>query len=239
MNARINQLSGVMLKALTAAEQDVLVDLWEVDFRALGGQIHYFCNQVNEKSQSVVWKGQAYEPYPIQADGFELTAQGAGNRPRLTVSNIMGFVTGAAEQFNHFAGVAVTRRQTYAKFLDAANFTGGNPQADPAQEIVSKYLVERLVSMTAQTAVFELAAPSESDGAVIPSRVMLANVCCWQYRGEGCGYTGRPVADRFDMPTNDPKKDDCSRGLLGCKARFGEGAVLPFGGFPSSDKVLS
>lgn len=239
MNHRINAMSGEMRKSLTAVQQDVLVDLWQIDFREFGGEVLYLCNQTNELGQPVVWRGRAYEPYPVKAEGFEMTAQGAGNRPTLTVSNIMGLVTGAAERFNQMVGVAVIRRQTYAKFLDAVNFAEGNSQADGTQEVVSRFVVERLASLTAETAVFELAAPSESDGAVIPARIMLANVCCWQYRGEGCGYTGRAVADRFDMPTDDPAKDSCSGSLTGCRARFGATAVLPYGGFPSSDKVNS
>lgn len=239
MNARMKALSGTMLKALSAAQQDVLVEMWEVDFRALGGEVFRFCNQVNELNQAVVWKGQEYTPYPISAEGFETTSQGAGNRPTLTVSNLLGFVTGAADQYNQLAGVEVVRRLTYAKFLDAANFAAGNPRADPNQEIVYRYVVERLTEMTAERAVLELATPAEADGAIVPARMMLANTCVWQYRGEGCGYTGRAVADKFDMPTSDPKKDVCSGTLTGCRARFGATAALPFGGFPSADKVES
>lgn len=239
MNSRIEAMSGEMRQELAALQQDVLVDLWEVDFREFGGEVYHYCNQKNEKGAAVVFGGVVYEPYPIYADGFETTSQGAGNRPTLTVSNMLGFVTAAAEQFNQLVGVTVVRRQTYGKFLDAANFVAGNPAADPLQAVTTKFVIERLASLTAETAVIELAAPSESDGAVIPSRIMYAGLCTWQYRGEGCGYTGKPVADRFDMPTSDPAKDACSGGLTGCRARFGATAVLPFGGFPSADKVTS
>ena len=237
MNQRIQKMPATMLTALSALEQDCLIDLWEVDLRALGGELLRFCNLQGEKADYIVWKGQQYQSYPIKADGFELSGQGASNRPKLTVSNLMGLVTGLAEKHNQLVGAIVTRRQTYAQFLDAVNFTAGNPKADNTQEIVSKYLVERLSSLNAEMAVFELAAPSEADGAVIPARVMLANVCVWQYRGAECGYTGKPVADRFGNPTNDPAQDACGGRLLDCQARFGKTAVLPFGAFPSCDKV--
>ena len=219
MNAR---LSGVMLTALAQARQDVLVELWEVDLRSLGGQVYRFCNQTNELGKAVVWQGQAYEPYPVYADGFENTAQGAGNRPSLSLSNLFGLVTGMVESWGGVAGAAVRRRMTYARFIDAGNFASGNPQADPAEK-----------------AVFELAAPAESDGSLAPARLMTADRCPWQYRGAECGYTGRPVADRFDMPTDDPSKDACSGKITGCRARYGLTADLPFGGFVSTDKVLS
>lgn len=239
MNQRIDMMSGVMLQALSATEQDVLVDLWELDLRALGGELLRFCNQVNERGQAVVWKGQAYEPYPIEADGFELSGKGASNRPKIKVSNLLGLVTGLTDKHNQLVGAVVVRRQVLARFLDTGNFIAGNATADPTQEVVSKFVIEQLSSMTAETAIFELAVPSEADGAVFPARIMLAGICPWQYRGEECGYTGRPVADRFDMPTDDPNKDACSGLLTGCRARFGITAVLPFGGFPACDKVTS
>lgn len=231
-------MQSKMLAALSELEQDALIELWEVDLRPFGGELLRFCNHLNAKKQEfVLWKGQKYQSYPIQGDGFELTAQGAGNRPKLTVSNLFGLVTGLAERHNKLIGAKVTRRQTYARFLDAGNFDGGNPQADPLQEAVSQFVIERLSALTAETAQFELAAPAEADGAVIPARIILEDVCCWQYRGEGCGYTGKPVADKDDMPTDDPKKDACSGRILGCQARHGATAVLPFGGFISADKV--
>lgn len=238
-NARMARLSQSAFKTLGELDQDVLVDLWDVDLRTLGGNLEHYCNVVNTKEEAIIWKGTAYQPYPIHGEGFELSGQGPANRPKITVSNLFGLITGLADQYNQLVGATVVRRQTLTRFLDAANFTDGNATADPTQEVVTKYLIERMASLTTETATFELAVPSESDGATIPSRLMLANICCWQYRGEGCGYTGKPVADRFDMPTDDPLKDDCSKGLLGCRARYGATAVLPIGAFPSADKVLS
>lgn len=227
-----------MLIALSDLEQDCLIDLWEVDLRRLGGELLRFCNVQNELGKAVIWKGQTYQAYPIQAEGFELSGQSKTNRPKLNVSNIFGMVTSLAQSYNQLIGAVVIRRQTYAQFLDAANFQAAqNPKADPTQEIVSKFVVEQLSNLNSETATFTLAAPSEADGAIIPARIMLANICTWQYRGEGCGYSGAPVADRFDMPTQDTTKDECSKTLQGCKARFGATAVLPFGGFPSCDKV--
>ena len=226
-------------QAASALQQNALVDMWELDLRPLGGEILRYCNIVNELGQPVVWKGKTYDPHPIHADGFEMTGQGAGNRPKVTLANVLGVITGLAEKYDQLVGAEVWRRQTYSQFLDAVNFAGGNPEADPTQEIVSKYLIERMVTLTTENAQFELSAPSEADGSIIPARLMLADHCPWAYRGEECRYRGKPVADRFDMPTNDPQKDDCSHKFLGCKARFGETAALPYGGWISVDKTLT
>ncbi|SSY80296.1 phage minor tail protein L [Alysiella crassa] len=238
MNTRMQKMSGKMLMALSELEQDCLIDLWELDLRRMGGELLRFCNFQNEKNQAIVWKGQTYTTYPIHAEGFELSGNGTANRPKLTVSNVMGLVTGLAEKHNQLVGAIVTRRQTYAQFLDAANFQAAqNPKADPTQEIVSKFTIEQLSNLNAETATFTLATPSEADGAIVPARMMFASVCVWQYRGAECGYGGRPVADRFGNPTSDPAQDACGQRLLDCQARFGKNAVLPFGGFPSCDKV--
>lgn len=224
-------------KESSGLSQTALVELWELDLRKLGGEIYRFCNIGNTMGKSIVWQGNTYEGYPVKADGFEYSSDSSPARPKLTVANVMGLVTAAAEEYNQLIGAQIRRRQTFARFLDAANFPNGNPDADPSQEFVSLFLVERLVSLNATSATLELAAPAETDGSAIPSRFMLANTCCWQYRSAECGYSGKPVADKYDMPTDSWEKDDCSKTLLGCRAHFGATAVLPIGSWPSADKV--
>lgn len=237
MNSRINQMSDSWFKATEQLNQDVLVELWTIDLRVLGGQIYRFANLTNELGKNIIWQGQEFSAYPIKGEGFEVSTQGTSNRPNLTISNVLGFVTGAMEQYDQLKRANVYRHLVYAQFLDGENFKEGNPTADPLQEIKTSYVVERMVSLTREQGVFELAVPSESDGATVPSRVMTSQNCCWQYRGEGCGYTGHAVADENDMPTNDPLLDQCGKRLLSCKARFGETAVLPYGAFPSAKNV--
>lgn len=115
--------------------------------------------------------------------------------------------------------ITVVRRVVYARFLDAVNFTGGNPEADPEQEVVSRWVIEQLSELKATTATFVLATPTETDGSVFPARIMLADVCNWTYRSQECGYAGPPVADEFDKPTADPAKDACSKCRTGCELR--------------------
>ena len=79
-----------------------------------------------------------------------------------------------------------------------------------------------------------LTAPTETDGAVFPGRIMLANTCTWTYRGDECGYHGPAVADEYDQPTSDITKDKCSKCLSGCKFRNNVGN---FGGFLSINKL--
>ncbi|HAH1292736.1 phage minor tail protein L, partial [Escherichia coli] len=88
--------------------------------------------------------------------------------------------------------------------------------------------------LSAVSASFVLSTPTETDGAVFPGRIMLANTCTWTYRGDECGYSGPAVADEYDQPTSDITKDKCSKCLSGCKFRNNVGN---FGSFLSINKL--
>ncbi len=218
----------------TELEQTALISFYEVDLKPFGGDILRFHSGVNELLDSVIWQGHKYGAYPVQASGFDIKAKGTSSRPALTFANLDGTITGLVADFNEMIGATVTRRQVYAKFLDAANFKNGNLQADPLQELVSIYVIEQLDKLDDVFASFTLSLPSEMEGLYIPKRVVIANVCPWRYRSGECGYSGGAVADNLDKPTNDISKDQCSKSLKACKMRFGEHGILNFGGFPST-----
>ncbi|HFQ9537835.1 TPA: phage portal protein [Escherichia coli] len=206
----------------------------EIDLTEVGGERYFFCNEQNEKGEPVTWQGRQYQAYPIQGTGFELNGKGSAARPTLTVSNLHGMVTGMAEDLQSLVGGTVVRRKVYARFLDAVNFVNGNSDADPEQEVISRWRIEQCSELSAVSASFVLATPTETDGAVFPGRIMLANTCTWTYRGDECGYHGPAVADEYDQPTSDITKDKCSKCLSGCKFRNNVGN---FGGFLSINKL--
>ena len=222
------------LNECTAIEQSPRVILWEIDFTSIGGGRYFFCNEANEKGESVTWQGLKYDFYPIDGVGFEMNAKGSSARPTLKISNMHGMVTGMVEEMQSLVGGTVIRRKVYARFLDAVNFICGNSDADPEQEIVSCWRIEQCSELTSVSATFVLATPTETDGSVFPGRTMLANTCSWIYRGDECGYTGTSVADEYDKPTSDVTKDKCSKCLSGCSLRNNVGN---FGGFLSINKL--
>ncbi|MDW0573083.1 phage minor tail protein L, partial [Mannheimia haemolytica] len=190
-------ISNQMKLDLAKLEQNAMLDLYEVDLRKLqdkdgnAGGVYRFYSGLNELKTSVVWQGRTYDPYPIEATGFERNSSGPSNRPTLTLSNLFGLVTGIANQFDECIGAIVRRHQVYAQYLDAVNFAGGNAKADPNQEIISHFVIEQLTSLTRETATFTLALPIETDNAKIPSRLIMADTCTWIYRSSECGYTGK------------------------------------------------
>ncbi|EDA3158605.1 phage minor tail protein L, partial [Salmonella enterica subsp. enterica serovar Weltevreden] len=174
--------------------QSARITLWEIDLTQSGGDRYFFCNEANEKGEAVTWQGQKYDVYPVEGSGFEMNGKGAAARPSLKVSNLYGMVTGMVEDSHSLVGATVIRRIVYARFLDAVNFQSGNQEADPEQESVSRWVIEQCSDLTAVSATFVLATPTETDGCVFPGRIMLANTCTWIYRSDECGYTGPAVA---------------------------------------------
>lgn len=214
-----------------------MLDLFELNLQSLGGDALRFYGGVNELYEDVIWQGKKYQAYPVKAEGFEMKLSGTGSKPTLTVSNLFGFMTGLNNDFNDIVGAKLIRRQVPANALDAINFKDGNNDADPTCEAVSWFIIDEMTEETYEQVTYSLASPSESDTAIIPARTILADVCQFVYRGEGCRYSGGPVANEFDKPTSDPMKDKCSHSKRGCRLRFPRPDVLPIGLFPNSNKV--
>ncbi|WP_434801356.1 phage minor tail protein L, partial [Shigella flexneri] len=222
------------LNECTRAEQSASVVLWEIDLTEVGGERYFSVMSRTKKVSRSPGRGDSISRIPFRGSGFELNGKGTSTRPTLTVSNLYGMVAGMAEDLQSLVGGTVVRRKVYARFLDAVNFVNGNSDADPEQEVISRWRIEQCSELSAVSASFVLATPTETDGAVFPGRIMLANTCMWTYRSDECGYTGRAVADEFDKPTTDIRKDKCSKCMRGCELRNNTGN---FGGFLSINKL--
>ena len=195
---------------------------------------------VNEQvTGNIVWNGNTYLRIPIQAEGFEFRNTGTLPRPTLTVANTDSSVTtilllvNATTTGNDLAGAEVRRIRTLKKFLDAANFSGGNSDADPyASMPEERYFIDRKTSESREAVVFELASKFDLAGQKIPKRQCIANVCQWEYRSSECSYTGSNFFDINDNAAATLADDVCGKRLSSCKLRFGSAGELPFGSFP-------
>lgn len=215
-----------------------IVTFYELDLTPFGDSIYRFHPGTNELSTNVIWGGQEYLAFPIEADGFDVSSSGQLPRPRILISNILGTVGSLVRNYDDLVGAKVTRRRTFVKYLDSINFKNGNSLADPNVEFIKDvYYIDRKATETASFIEFELAAVWDVQGIKLPRRQIIQNMCAWTYRSPECGYAGPPVADRFDVATIDPDKDYCSKSLSGCTIRFGSNANLPFGGFPGAGLI--
>lgn len=216
-----------------------LVELFVLDPTALGGTVTRFHSGKNELLSSVVWGGDTYTPFPVEASGFELSGRGTLPQPKIRIANVTGLISALCSELDDLVGAILTRKRTLVKYLDAVNFSGGvNPTADPTQAFADEiWTVNRKSEENKVYVEFELAAAFDVAGVMVPRRQVVANVCPWLYRGAECGYAGGAVADINDVATAVLGDDVCGKRLASCKLRFGTYAELPFGGFPGAGLI--
>lgn len=217
-------------------EPSAIIELFELDATTIGSDIFRFHAGTNGLRQSLVWQGNTYLPFPVQASGFDMSGNGQLPRPKLMMANVTGAITLLVLQYDDMLGAKITRRRTLAKYLDAVNFPGGtNPTADNTAEFPSDvFFIDRKVTETRDVVEFELAAAFDVAGVQLPRRQIIQNVCTWRYRGTECGYSGTSYFDANDAPVGSVGLDVCGKRLTSCEARFGASNPLPFGSFPAA-----
>jgi len=181
-----------------------IIELFELELiTAIHGSNtkYYFHNGVNDNNNTaILFNNIQYEKMPIEASGFEFKSKTLP-RPRLRISNIFGtFTTIILTLPQGLEGAKVTRRRTLRRFIDDANFSGGNilletgffilqednsvidlesganpfgspdPTATFPDEI---YFIDRKVSENRSLVEFELAASFDLDGVRLPKRQVL------------------------------------------------------------------
>lgn len=188
---------------------------------------------------SIIWQGNEYDPHPYELTGLEMNSSGSQPTPKLSVGNVGNYVTALCLQFDDLVKAKVKIHTTMAKYLDAANWEQGNPNANPQEERLQLFYVNAKTTETRAVVEFELCSPFDIQSLQLPSR-QITPVCTWCMRGwyrtgTGCDYAGNLYFAKDGTPTDDPSKDVCGGRLADCKARFGEDQPLSFGGFPAAN----
>ncbi len=196
--------------------------------------VYRFHAGVNGKNDggSIVWAGNTYQAYPVEADGFAYNGEGQLPRPRLRISNQLGLVTtvllqvNATTSGNDLMGAKIERIRALARHIDAVNFPGNtNPYGTPdstAELPRETYYIARKVSENRDLVEFELASAFDLAGIRAPRRLCIANLCNWTYKGEGCGYNGDAYFDDSDQPVASTALDVCGKRLSSCEKRFAQ-----------------
>jgi len=94
-----------------------IIELFKVELNTLlhgSSTVYRFHAGTNQLNGDIIWQGDAYEKYPIQAEGFEYSGSGSLPRPTLTISNVFGFVS---------ALIINTNKVTAKNDLQGAKFT--------------------------------------------------------------------------------------------------------------------
>jgi len=238
------QLNAELQKVAPSA----VIELFQLELNAAQhgvNETYYFHAGVNAtNSGDIVWNGQAYLAFPIEAIDFAYNGTGQLPRPKMRVSNIFGTITAILLSLpDGLLGAKVTRVRTLARYIDGVNFPGGtNPLGtpDPTAEFPREiYYIDRKASENRDVVEFELAAVFDLAGIRAPKRQCIANICQWVYRSAECSYTGSSYFDQNDNPVGTLAADVCGKRLSSCKRRFGEFGILPFGSYPGIGTFFS
>jgi phage-related protein len=207
---------------------------------------------------NLIWDGQAYTALPIEVEGFEYSGQGTLPRPKMRISNLMGTITTLILTLPEgLEGAKLTRIRTLARFIDPDNFAfssylltedgfallyedngfifveNSNPfgTPDPLAEFPREvYFVDRKSAENRDVVEFELASAFDMAGVRAPKRQCITR-CQWVYRSAECSYTGTNYFNASDVAVGNASEDVCGKRVDSCKARFGQNAELPHGGF--------
>lgn len=194
--------------------------------------------------KSIWFNGNEFAYWPFNVEGLEMTGETAA-APTLSVSNLDSRVTALCINYDDMAQAVVRIIDTYVDYIDARNFAGGNPDADPLQTFTHTWWIDAKSAESDDIVTFTLGSPADLEGQLLPTR-QLIQICEWARRGEyrankGCSYNGTAYFDERGNPTNDPAKDQCGGCMSDCQLRFGHGladpkeAVLDFGGMPGGN----
>lgn len=201
--------------------------------------LHHFTTAVMPDRSPIVWHGASYQPFPIEAEGFEVSSEGALPTPIIRISNVSRFFSALVPKVGDFVGAKIRRTRTLIEHTD----NGINP--DPTAHFpIDDYVVNRMVKNNAIMIEWELASAMDQEGRKIPGRQCFRDTCTYVYRqwnsktatfdyhtANACPYTAGTYFTKNDVSTAAPNLDQCSHQVSGCVARFGN-SELPFRGFP-------
>jgi lambda family phage minor tail protein L len=156
---------------------------------------------------------RSYAPIPIMLEGIELNADGAQNRPTLTIANVdptLRNLLGVNVTNESMVGTRVIRRQTLKKYL-----VGGAGDSSPPVEFpIRSFVLDRISGENNLAVTFELASPFDVSGITLPNRVVIGKYCSWKYQNDGCIWktnstiyypnaAGTPIAHKVYFTSKD------------------------------------
>ena len=103
------------------------VELYSLDATKLGGETYYF-TPMTSGGGLVTFNGVEYSPLPVETEGFEYDGTGKMPRPIIRVSNVNLTFVAVITTYNDLVGAKLTRRRTYAKYLDDGSEPDPNAQ---------------------------------------------------------------------------------------------------------------
>lgn len=218
-----------------------LVALYELNMTGFGGTTIYFTENATVDGAIVQLNGVAYIPIDCKSEGFEYSGTGSLPRPKITIANVSQSLVAEIAAYDDLVGAVLTRRRTFAKYLDDGSAADSN-----AQFPTDIWVIERKSMQNKFFIEWELSAYLDSEGTVLPKGQVLRDTCLLGYRiyvagafvytNATCPYTGANYYKRNGDSTGNPALDICGKKLSDCVLRF-PNASLPLSSFPSVSKA--
>lgn len=186
-----------------------LIQLFELDLSTLieasgisfssGETIFYFHNNIKLLTTSIFYQGNEYAAVPIQVEGYEVPSQGTLPQPKMTITvndagiAVLAILKNTIRRLGDFVGCKITRRRTFARFLDSGNFNSNNTPINlQTNEFVEFppdiYYINRKSKENKISVEYELSSILDLEGVNLPKRQIIGQRCNSAYRGEGCLY---------------------------------------------------
>ncbi|MEO4030122.1 phage minor tail protein L [Chromobacterium vaccinii] len=225
-------MMGVLQREGQKLVPDALVQLFELRApETVNMQAMRFTASGN--GQPVTFQGLTYEPWAIEAKGFETSNKGSP-RPKLSVGNVAtmpdgrqlrGIFTALVAQHQGLVGWRLIRRVTHAKFCQ-----GGELENYPEMYPEEIWLINRREGDNGDVITFELRSQLDLAGKKAPG-VLVTRYCPAHvvFRGARCGYQGTAMFDARDQPVTDARLEACGKRLSSCKIRDN---LANYGGCP-------
>jgi len=134
----------------------------EVQFRSTSGAIN------------------TYSPFPIEAEGFDVSSDGSYSRPSVRMANIESTIrTEINGNFESLIGKKLIRRTTFQRYL--VGYPGDSTPPVELPKLV--YIIDRIKSKNVLQVEFELSTPFDLAGVQLPRRVIVGGACPFKYKG--------------------------------------------------------
>jgi lambda family phage minor tail protein L len=152
---------------------------------------------------TINWQGNDYYPFPIYAEGFDLSSSATLPTPIISFSNFSPdlsnnsfykYIRMQIESLGDIVGSKFTRIRSFLKYLNSTNFSNGiNPYTDDSSIVEIElprdiYYIDRKNLETKSKLEYTLASILDVENINLPGRLILGSKCPFQYRGEGCMY---------------------------------------------------
>lgn len=222
---------------------DAKVSLYQLDCTSVGGPIYHFTTE-GRAGEVVAFGGVDFTAVPVEITGMTISGTGSLQTPTLTIANTDGLIQSIVNTFGDLEGCRLTRWRTFARFLD----DGATPDSTVFYG-PDVYEIDRKSNDTPEEIQWEMSALIDRQGVYV-GRTVIRDTCMWRYRAfdplsgtfdyskATCPYAGSSYFDINNEAVMSAAQDVPSRNIGCCRARFGEDATLPFGGFPGIARGL-